>query len=232
MSAKPVKWVAAGTSITKGNHVNPGEAYPELVAAELPVDLHNIGVPSSFLVGDPDGQGATADGLIDSSKLMILTLEFGVNDGTLYTAQQFADAEDAFVRARLVAGFQAVFSLTMLPCGSYDSVAFRAAINAYKKVSNAYVIDVGATNTEMGVETAKGDTSLYSDSVHPTALGYTKYYKTVKKALEDYYSTVKRVRYPSYRTVGKVAQQIPYDVTPKSARLLIKNRDKNIWPPS
>jgi hypothetical protein len=95
---------------------------------------------------------------------------FGANDGVTKSAATFESDLASFVAARRSTGFLDVI-LTMLPCGSYDSVAFRAAINANALSTYPRVIDIGSTSTAMGAEAAKNNGSLYSDTVHPTAAG-------------------------------------------------------------
>lgn len=163
-----VVWV--GDSITAGNHVSSGEEFPALVVAQIPsLDSHNISVPSSTC--DSASQGAAADALYDGTKdVNLCVILFGANDGVTKSAATFESDLASFVAARRSTGFLDVI-LTMLPCGSYDSVAFRAAINANALSTYPRVVDIGSTATTMGAEAAKNDGSLYSDTVHPTAAG-------------------------------------------------------------
>jgi len=161
-----------GTSITAGNHLgNPTvERFSTLVGNALSqLTVSNIGVPSSTC--DSANQLATANALVDPFKQNFAIIEFGPNDGLTKTAAEFEGDLATFV-----AGLDARFvplPLTMLPCGSYDSVAFRAAINPNTLATYAHVIDVGNISTTMGAEAAKNDGALYSDTVHPTAFGNT-----------------------------------------------------------
>lgn len=164
--------VFCGDSITAGNHVSAGECYPELVAAALVgPTYHNIAVPSSSC--DSANQGVTADALFDAGvDVNILFVMFGANDGLSKSAATFESDLASWVAARQSAGFTVVV-LTMLPCGSYDSVAFRAAINANSREAYLHVVDLGDPASTMGAEAAKNNGTLYSDTVHPTAYGNT-----------------------------------------------------------
>jgi len=154
--------------------VNPGEAYPELVAAAFPMlGSHNIAVNGAYI--DNESQGAAADALFDSTKRFnICAVAFGANDGLQGSAATFNANLAAFVAARVTRGFLPMV-MTMLPCGSYDSVAFRAAINLNSRNDRNYsrgLTDLGDIQTTMGAEAAKNDGSLYGDTVHPTAAGH------------------------------------------------------------
>jgi len=197
MRACNVVW--CGDSITAGNHVNPGECFPELVAATLPITSHNIGIPSATC--DSGGQAATAAGLYDVTKVNICYILFGANDGIGgKTAPQFATDLASFVSTVQAAGFIAV-PVTMLPCGSYDSVAFRAAINGDIRSTYTRYVDIGHTSTEMGAEAAKNDGTLYSDTVHPTALGNTKltarFITSIQQIASDGFAGVRIMRMAS-----------------------------------
>ncbi len=177
MSFLTANLVWAGDSITANNHNSPNPGFPELTATKLTTDgftvsSHNIGVPSATC--DSAGAAATTVGLYDSGKnknyCLIL---FGANDGAVKTSTQFHIDLASFVSTITAAGFQAII-LTMLPCGSYASTAFRAAINATTRSTYALVIDIGDTATVMGAETAENDGTLYieaPDGVHPTNHG-------------------------------------------------------------
>jgi lysophospholipase L1-like esterase len=180
--------VFAGDSITAGNHVSAGEDFPTLVGTALPaITVHNIGVPSSTC--DSDGQGATADGLYVAGAINICCVLFGANDGTSKTAATFNSDLATWVAARETTGF-VVIVLTMLPCGSYSSAAFRAAVNANTRSSYARVADIGALAATMGAEAATSDTQLYSDAVHPTAYGNTLIEPTVTAAVSAVLSNI------------------------------------------
>ena len=169
--------VIIGDSIPAATHVGPGEGYFELSIAALQaagytISPHNIAVPSSAL--DDANQAAAAAALFDPSKQRnICFIASGANDGLSKTIGQFRTALATAATTVRNAGFQPV-PCTMPPCGSYDSVNFRAGINADTKTDySRWVVDFGDPTSIMGAETAKNDTSLYSDSVHPTALGNT-----------------------------------------------------------
>jgi hypothetical protein len=171
---KTNKWTAVGTSITNGNH-NGGVSYVQKCdAAYAPIGtIANISVPSSSC--DDSGQGAAADGGFDGAKQVnILSVEFGANDGLTKTAAQFVADLKTFCLARRSAGFK-IIVCTMLPCGSYDSAAFRTSSRSLIFADPSfydYVVDYGDPATTMGAEAAKNDASLYSDTVHPTDFGY------------------------------------------------------------
>jgi lysophospholipase L1-like esterase len=164
--------VWCGTSITAAVYLSAEQRYANIVSTALRASFDNIAVPSSFLINDPDNQGPTADTHINSSKAVnILAMEFGTNDGTGFSAAQFSAAQDTWIAARLAAGFSRVVPLSMLPCASYDSAAFRTSINAHSLSTYYPVADIGNTGTVMGAEAAKNDTNLFGDGVHPTLYG-------------------------------------------------------------
>ena len=172
MGLRPCQVVWIGDSITAGNHVNPGECYPELVAAQLPsIVSNNIAVPSAFLTGSTQVQAA--QNLYDASKLNICCLMFGANDGQSTNSTGFIATQSAACSSLHTTGFKVVV-LSMLPCGSYASSGFREGINALDRTTSTMydvLVDVGHSTSVMGIESAKNDSTLYSDGVHPTAAG-------------------------------------------------------------
>jgi lysophospholipase L1-like esterase len=178
--------VWTGTSITAENH-EPGNGYVSLTQTAFPaLESHNIAVPSSTL--DSEGQGASADALFNSAKQVnICFVEFGVNDGVSVPVDTFKNTLATYCAARRTAGFKVIVA-TMLPCGSYDSVAFRDSLNTYIRATSTFwdrLADFGNLSSTMGAEAAKNDTNLYSDSVHPTVLGYTYLAPIVQAAISS-----------------------------------------------
>jgi lysophospholipase L1-like esterase len=174
-------WVATGDSITACNHVSAGQCYTDYVSAAFPAvatNLHNIGVPSSYI--DSAGQGASADALYDGTKQVdVVSILFGAND--MYSGSQnesastFVNNLKTFGQARQAAGFKTLV-LTVLP-STNDAGAYNVRRNAANVLIRALVhadgvdaiADVGGDAT-FGTDAAASNVTYYSDGVHPTAL--------------------------------------------------------------
>ncbi len=174
--SRTVNWVTLGDSITAG-YTNGSISYVNKCQdtyAPLVGHTENISVPGSTC--DNFNQVFQASLRFDpSTEVNIASVAFGANDGFVMNATTFlGNLKTACLTLRSY-GFT-IIVVTMLPCGNYDSQAFRTDSRAMILADPSFwdaVADFGDITTVMGAEAAKGDSTLYNDTVHPSDLGHT-----------------------------------------------------------
>lgn len=172
---KTCQWVALGDSITLGQTNGNVSYVDKCVAAYAPLVGHTTKTAVGGSTCDSANQVPSAQALFNGSlQVNIASLDFGANDGGTKTAAQFvSDLKTACLTLRGT-GFKIIVT-SMLPCGAYDSAAFRTSSRALILADSSFwdqFVDFGNTGTTMGAEAAKNDISLYNDTVHPTDHGH------------------------------------------------------------
>lgn len=167
-------WVAEGDSIT--NSGSSWISYADRVAAQNALfHFTNLSVGGST-VADMVTRASTVDAKISSvagTTANVLSIMIGTNDIYFYngTAANTLTALQAYIDARIAAGWNKIVLGTMLPRGSLPDTQraiYNAGIKAMYGTSRcAQVADFGG-DPIIGVFGTPNDTSLYLDLTHPT----------------------------------------------------------------
>jgi acyl-CoA thioesterase I len=161
--------VCLGDSITAGVGSNPGEAYPELLAARLGTEVVNAGVS-----GETAAEGLARVDQVLAENPWLVIVELGGNDllrrvPPEQTEQSLRAILDRLVAARVV---PVLVELDAPFGGRY--------LEIYERLGNEYHIPV----VEDAVGEILRDRALKSDTIHPNAQGQKVLAEAIAEEIE------------------------------------------------
>jgi hypothetical protein len=211
-------WVTEGDSRTApdGIHVPASQMYPELYAANQPlITLNNVAISGSFLSDNGMGgtnpaslivRGPTVDALIGMNPgytYYILSVWIGANDshlgpGMVNSSVPYMSLLSQYCDLRRAAGYKIIVCTEIAEFLSSDNpnysnwVAFRSVFNPTVQGWIGTHIDALAdfNSTSLGPPASAANTSLFSDSIHPTALGQSILSPVMGGALSSLFALV------------------------------------------
>jgi acyl-CoA thioesterase-1 len=171
--------VCLGDSITAGVGAGPGEAYPDLLARRLGVEVLNAGVP-----GDTAADGlARLDEVLDADPWLVV-VELGGNDILRRVPPEQTEAALRSILDRLLAA-------RVVPVLVEIDAPFAAS---YGKVFDRLDDDYDIPIVEDVLGDVLTDPSLKSDTIHPNARGYQVLAEALGEELEPLLGARRKLR--------------------------------------
>ena len=147
----------------------PTETYPGDLVFRTP------NWTDALVANDPGGSTST--------RYYIFTVMIGTNPDTIDPAKAAADLQQ-YLQARVVAGYSGIVVGTILSRGDNIIADFETYRQGYNKIlrtpewrdgigAQAFAVADFGNEPTIGAPGACNDTTLFSDTIHPTDLGYT-----------------------------------------------------------
>lgn len=173
--------VCLGDSITAGVGVGPGEAYPDLLAKELGVEVVNAGVP-----GDTAAQGLARLRRVLDEDPWLVVVELGGNDILRRMPPEETEQALRTLLDRLLAAH-------VVPLVVEVDAPFAAS---YRAVFDHLEKDYPIVFEDEALGEILRDRSLKSDEIHPNALGQQKLAQALREAIEPLIAKRRKLRGP------------------------------------